>query len=117
MRIKGLKKPISKHESFTMVNSKVQKVDKCERIVKIFLTRTLDGEEFAISENQFMKFFIKKDESIDLTIVGAALESEVISKAKNIFDASELLIKNNYPSEFNYEIKKHKEAISLKNIK
>ena len=46
-----------------MVNSEVQKVDKCERIVKIFLTRTLDGEEFAISETQFMQFFIKKDES------------------------------------------------------
>ncbi|MEC7925532.1 MAG: DUF1152 domain-containing protein [Thermodesulfobacteriota bacterium] len=43
--------------------------------------------------------------------------SRTISKAANIFDASELLIKNNYPSEFNYEIKKHKEAISLKNIK
>ena len=43
--------------------------------------------------------------------------SRRISKAKNIFDANELLIKNNYPSEFNYEIKKHKEAISLKNTK
>jgi len=46
-----------------MVNSEVQKVDKCERIVKIFLTRTLDGEEFAISESQFMQFFAKRDES------------------------------------------------------
>ena len=63
MRIKGIKKPISKYEAFTMVSSKVQKVDKCERIVKIFLTRTLDGEEFAISETQFMQFFIKRDES------------------------------------------------------
>jgi len=63
MRIKGVKKPISKYESFTMASSEVQKVDKCKRTVKIILTRTLDGEEFAISESQFMQFFTKRDES------------------------------------------------------
>ena len=63
MRIKGIKNPISRDEAFTMVNSKVQKVDKCERIVKVMLTRTLDGKEFAISESHLMQFFAKRDES------------------------------------------------------
>ena len=63
MRIKGVKKPILKNEAFIMSSSKVQKVDKCERIVKIMLTRVFDGEEFAISEFQFMQFFIRRDES------------------------------------------------------
>ncbi len=63
IRIKGIKNPISRDEAFTMVSSKVQKVDKCERIVKVMLTRTLDGKEFAISESHFMQFFVKKDES------------------------------------------------------
>lgn len=63
MRIKGVKKPIGKSESFIMSNSEVQKVDKCERIVKIMLTRVFDGEEFAISESQFMQFFVRRDES------------------------------------------------------
>ena len=60
-----------------------------------------------------------KNKDIDTKILFKFVSkvSRTISKAKNIFDASELLIKNNYPSEFNYEIKKHKEAISLKNIK
>ena len=63
MRIKGAKKPIGRNEAFIMTNSEVQKVDKCERIVKIMLTRTFDGEEFAISESNFMQFFVKRDES------------------------------------------------------
>jgi|TARA_B100000131_G_scaffold61304_1_gene57196 hypothetical protein len=41
--------------------------------------------------------------------------SQLISKTDNFFDANEILLKNNYPSEFNYENKKHKESISLRN--
>jgi len=63
MRLKGVKKPIIKNEAFIMSNSEVQKVDKCKRVVKIMLTRAFDGEEFAISESQFMQFFIRRDES------------------------------------------------------
>ena len=63
MRIKGEKYPILKDEAFIMNNSKVQKVDKSERIVKIFLTRVDDGMQFAISETQFHQYFCKKDES------------------------------------------------------
>ena len=62
MRIKGAKKPIAKNETFIFSKSEVQKVDKCERIVKINLIRTFDGEEFSISETQFMQFFAKRDE-------------------------------------------------------
>ena len=64
MRIKGIIKPISKNESFIMTNSVVQKADKNSRISKITLIRTFDGEEFSISESQFMQFFAKRDESI-----------------------------------------------------
>tara|TARA_B100000700_G_scaffold97420_1_gene109633 strand:+ start:779 stop:1111 length:333 start_codon:yes stop_codon:yes gene_type:complete len=63
MRIKGEKYPILKDEGFIMNSSKVQKVEKTERIVKIFLTRLSDGMQFAISETQFQQYFCKKDES------------------------------------------------------
>jgi uncharacterized protein YehS (DUF1456 family) len=63
MRIKGEKYPILEDEAFIMNNSKVQKVEKSERIVKIFLTRISDGVEFAVSETQFQQYFCKKDES------------------------------------------------------
>ena len=63
MRIKGVKKPIAKNEAFTFSSSEVQKVNKCERTVKINLIRTFDGEEFSISEFQFMQFFVRRDES------------------------------------------------------
>lgn len=63
MRIKGIKKPIGNNEAFIFSNSEVQKVDKSERIVKIKLIRTFDGEEFFISETQFMQFFVKRNES------------------------------------------------------
>lgn len=63
MRIKGNKNPIRKHESFILTNSEVQKVDKCDRIVKVFLTRMLDGKEFAISEKQFQQYFGKSEQS------------------------------------------------------
>lgn len=63
MRIKGTKKPIAKNEAFTFSSSEVQRVVKRERIVKINLIRAFDGEEFSISEFQFMQFFVRKDES------------------------------------------------------
>ena len=63
MRIKGFKQPIRKYESFIMTNSEVQKVDKCDRIVKVFLTRILDGKEFAISERQFQQYFVKSNKT------------------------------------------------------
>tara|TARA_Y200000002_G_scaffold376982_1_gene381786 strand:- start:3324 stop:3656 length:333 start_codon:yes stop_codon:yes gene_type:complete len=61
MRIKGKKFPILNDEAFIMNDSKVQKVDKTERIVKVYLTRVADGVTFAISETQFMQYFGKKD--------------------------------------------------------
>ena len=63
MRIKGEINPIEKHERFIFQNSKVQMVDGSSRIVKCFLVRVSDNSNLAISEQQLMQYFYKKDES------------------------------------------------------
>ena len=59
----GKKFPILNDEPFILNSSKVLKVDKDKRVVKVFLTRVSDGLPFAISESQLHQYFIKKDES------------------------------------------------------
>jgi hypothetical protein len=63
MRIKGIKNPIMKFEKFIFTNSRVQKSEGCERIVKCYLTRIEDSTIFAISERQLHKYFGKSNES------------------------------------------------------
>ena len=63
MRIKGVKSPIMKMERFIFADSKVQKVDGCERIIKCFLTRIEDSTVFAVSERQLHRYFGKSNES------------------------------------------------------
>ena len=63
MRIKGEKSPILRMERFIFTESKIQKVDGCNRIIKCFLTRIEDSTIFAISERQLHKYFGKTNES------------------------------------------------------
>lgn len=63
MRIKGEIKPIEEHERFILQSSKVQMVDGPSRIIKCFLVRISDNTVVAISEQQMMQYFYKRDES------------------------------------------------------
>tara|TARA_Y100000114_G_C11562800_1_gene232592 strand:- start:49 stop:378 length:330 start_codon:yes stop_codon:yes gene_type:complete len=63
MRIKGKKYPILNNELFIINSYKIQKVDKTSRVIKVYLTRINDSMMFAISENQLVQYFYKKEGS------------------------------------------------------
>ena len=58
MRISGLKSPISKNEVFILNDFEVQSYEN-KRVVKCVLTRCKDNVQFALNENEFIKYFSK----------------------------------------------------------
>jgi hypothetical protein len=64
MRLKGVKKPISKYEMFILNDIQVQEILMNDRTVKCLLTRASDGTQFAISEDSLMRYFGKSDQSV-----------------------------------------------------
>lgn len=63
MRIKGVKKPIQKHEEFVFNGSIVQSVLGSTRVVKCELIRKIDNTTFYISEMNLMRYFSKTNRS------------------------------------------------------
>ena len=63
MRIKGLKKPIAKHEEFIFNGSTVQAASGTSRVVKCELLRLSDNTSFFVSEMNLMAYFAKSNRS------------------------------------------------------